>query len=262
MAPARSKEILISKNKLKYIAVKHKIRYHLGEGDNMTHLTEQLKSFSLFEGMVQENIQSVLHCIGYTVRTYNKGEFISLTSEQVKWVGIPLTGSVQVLKEDLWGDRVILASISQGQVFGETFACSRDTVSTVSFLSAETSQILFLPFHQLLTSCGRSCAFHHRLIENMVTLIAEKNFQLMEKIEIISKKSLRAKILTYLGQEARQNGSLRFEAPFGRVALAEYLGADRSALTRELHSMKADGLIEFHKNTFTLLQPQAGGYDG
>ena len=226
-------------------------------GGKMEKLVEQIKEFSLFDGMIPEDIAAVLHCIGHSVKTYNKGEFISLTSEQVKWVGIPLNGSVQMLKEDIWGDRVILAFITPGQIFGETFACNKDTVSTVSFLSAEATRILFLPFHQVLTSCGRSCAYHHRLIENMVTLIADKNFQLMEKIEIISKKSLRAKILTYLGQEARRHGSLQFQTSFGRVAMAEYLGADRSALTRELLNMKRDGLIDFYKNSFQILEPKA-----
>lgn len=223
----------------------------------MDTLVEEIKGYSLFEGMIPEEIASVLHCIGHSIKTYEKGEFISLTSEQVKWVGIPLSGSVQMLKEDLWGNRVILAFITMGQIFGETFACNKDTVSTVSFLSADATRILFLPFHQVLTSCGRSCTHHHRLIENMVTLIADKNFQLMEKIEIISKKTLRAKILTYLGQEARHHSSLQFQSAFGRVAMAEYLGADRSALTRELLNMKRDGLIDFYKNSFQILEPKA-----
>ena len=97
-----------------------------------------------------------------------------------------------------------------------------------------------------------ACVFHHRLIENMVRLICEKNIQLMEKVEVTSQKTLRDKILTYLRIQADRQGADRFEIPLKRTELAEYLCADRSALTRELARMKAEGLISYNKNTFYL----------
>ena len=81
-----------------------------------------------------------------------------------------------------------------------------------------------------------------------------KNMQLMEKVEIVSKKTLREKILVYLSRQAQQSKKLQFTVPMGRMELAEYLGADRSALSRELSRMKEDGLIDYHKSTFRLYQ--------
>lgn len=98
-----------------------------------------------------------------------------------------------------------------------------------------------------------SCPFHHRLIENMVKLIGDKNVQLMQKIEVISKKTLREKILAYLRSQAPEDSNCRFTIPLGRLELADYLCADRSALTRELAHMKTDGLIWYEKNEFQLL---------
>lgn len=96
-------------------------------------------------------------------------------------------------------------------------------------------------------------AFHHRLIENMVRIIASKNHDLMHKVEVISKKTLREKILAYLSIHARIQNARYFEVPLGRVEWSEHLCADRSALTREFTNMKADGLIDYDKNCFRIL---------
>ena len=86
----------------------------------------------------------------------------------------------------------------------------------------------------------------------MVTLIAHKNVKLMNKMEILSKKSIRERVLTWLSQQVQLNGSEKFESPLGRIELADYLCVDRSALTRELSRMKADGLLNYDKNTFSM----------
>ena len=110
-----------------------------------------------------------------------------------------------------------------------------------------------LPFDRVMRSCTMACAFHHRLIENMVRIIADKNRELMRKVEVVSKRTIREKLLAYLSIQAQLQDSRYFELPFGRVELAEYLCVDRSALTRELEKMKSDGLIDYDKNCFRIL---------
>ncbi|MDO4649334.1 MAG: helix-turn-helix domain-containing protein, partial [Eubacteriales bacterium] len=105
---------------------------------------------------------------------------------------------------------------------------------------------------RVMHTCSNACVFHHQLIENMVIQIAEKNRELMEKVEVIAQKNLRQKILAYLSQQSQKQKSRYFEIPLGRVELADFLCADRSALTRELTEMKKEGLIDFDKNMFTL----------
>ena len=93
---------------------------------------------------------------------------------------------------------------------------------------------------------------------NIVSILADNNTRLIEKTEILCKKTLRSKILAYLEQEARNHGCRSFTIPFNRTDLANYLDADRSALTRELARMKEEGLIDFTKNNFELLTPAHG----
>ena len=158
-----------------------------------------------------------------------------------------------MIKEDVWGNETLLSVIKENQLFGETFASSRDPVSSVAFLAARETKVLSIPFYRIMHTCTTACVFHHRIIENMVSLIADKNKLLMEKLEIISQKTLRKKILAYLSVQMRHQNKAQFTIPLGRMELANYLCVDRSALTRELASMKEDGIIDYDKNTFKML---------
>lgn len=208
---------------------------------------------SLFAGIKPEDRKAMLGCIGYHIGTFQKGEIVAFEAENIRHVGVVLSGAVDMVKEDLWGNKTMLIRTGKNEVFGETFACGEDNLSVVTFVVSEDARILFLPFDRVMRSCTMACVFHHRLIENMVRVIANKNRDLMRKVEVVSKRSIREKLLTYLSIQAQTQSSRYFEIPLGRVELAEYLCVDRSALTRELAKMKEDGLIDFDKNCFRML---------
>lgn len=216
-------------------------------------MDEQYSNLPLFAGIKMCELAPMLQCLGGVTKTYKKGAFIALAREEIKYVGVVLSGTVHMLHEDSWGDKSILAVIRSGGLFGETFACGSDLISCVTFQAAEDTRALVLPFHKVLHSCTQACPFHHRLIENMATMLADKNFQLMEKLQVTSKKILRKKLMTYFSFVAQHAGSRTFTLPFSRTELADYVCADRTALTRELSRMKEDGLIDFKHNTFTIL---------
>ena len=207
----------------------------------------------LFNGIKPEERKPMLSCIGYHIGSFRKGEIIAFEAENLKHIGIVISGAVDMIKEDLWGNRTMLVRMRKDELFGETFACGSDNLSVVSFLAYEDSKILFLPFDRVMHSCTMACTFHHRLIENMVSIIAGKNRDLMRKVEVVSKRSIREKLLAYLSIQAQVQKSRYFEIPLGRVELADYLCVDRSALTRELAKMKEDGLIDYDRNCFRIL---------
>ena len=124
----------------------------------------------------------------------------------------------------------------------------------VTFAVSQDAKILFLPFDRVMHSCTMACRFHYQLIENMVRIIARKNRELMRKIEVVSKRTIRDKLLAYLSLQAQTQDSPYFDIPLGRVELAEYLCVDRSALTRELAKMKEEGILDYDRNSFRLLQ--------
>ena len=207
----------------------------------------------LFDGIQPEERKAMLDCIGYHTGTFRKGDIVAFEEENMKHIGIVLSGSVDMVKEDLWGNSTMLVRVRKNEVFGETFACGSDNLSVVTFLVSEDAKVLFLPFNRVMHSCTMACQFHQKLIENMVRVIADKNRDLMRKVEVVSKRTIREKLLTYLSIHAQTQKMRYFEIPLGRVELAEYLCVDRSALTRELVKMKEDGLIDYDKNCFRLL---------
>lgn len=207
----------------------------------------------LFDGIESGNMDAMLGCTGYHIASYLKGQVLIMEEEQILHVGIVLSGAVDMVKEDIWGNQTLLTRMGKDELFGESFACGDDNRSMVTFRAAEDSVVLFLPFHRMLRTCSVACEFHSRLVENMVRIIAGKNRELMRKVEIVSRKTLREKIMTYLSVQSQLQGSRYFKIPLGRTELAGYLCADRSALTRELANMKAEGLIDFDKNLFRIL---------
>lgn len=218
----------------------------------MPDLLNELNS-PLFQGIKPEDMGPMLSCIGYHVSSYSKGEIIALEGDNLKHIGILLSGAVDMIKEDFWGNKTVLLRLRKDEMFGETFACGEDNQSTVSFLAYEDTRILFMPFSRVMHSCTMACEFHHKLVENMVHIIAKKNRDLMRKVEAVSKRSIRKKLLAYLSIQAQTRKSPYFEIPLGRLELAEYLCVDRSALTRELAKMKEEGLIDFDKNFFRMM---------
>lgn len=218
----------------------------------MLNFTE-ISKLPLFEGIQFDDLEAMLKCIGYQIGSYKKGEIIAFEEEHIQHIGIVLSGAVDMIKEDLWGNKTMLVRIRKGELFGESFACGDDASSIVTFMATEDVEILFIPFRKVMQTCSRVCTFHHRLTENMVRVIANKNRDLMRKVEVVSKRTLREKILAYLSLQAQINEHRYFEIPLGRVELAEFLCADRSALTRELAKMKSEGLIDYDKNCFRIL---------
>lgn len=213
----------------------------------------RLASLPLFAGIDEKALPDMLRCLGYFQKTYQKGEIVLLESNEVRNIGIVLVGTVHMIKDDAEGYHTFLIDIKPTEIFGESFSCGSCLNAHVSFVAATPCTILFLPFYKVIHSCKMTCSFHHRLIENMVQLIGDKNVRLMQKIEVISKRTLREKIMAYLQNQALEQNSSRFTIPLGRVELAEYLCSDRSALTRELTGMQRDGLISYQKNTFEIL---------
>lgn len=217
-------------------------------------MNKAFMAIPLFQNMTTQDISSALQCVGAFTKGYKKDEYIFLEEDKVQCVGCVISGSVQMIREDIWGNKTTLIVIGEKELFGESFACGGDGTVAVSFVAKEETEVLFLPFDRVMHSCSSACAHHQKLVINMVTVMAEKNARLITKIDILSKKTLREKISTYLLSEASYYNSKYFEIPMGRVQLAEYLNADRSALTRELNLMKAEGFIDFEKNTFRIMK--------
>lgn len=223
--------------------------------ENIKDYLNTYKEVELFQGIEKNQIISMLECFRAYIKKYQKNEFMILFEENVDCIGVVLEGNVLMIKEDLFGNKTTLVNVKPKELFGETFACGQMIQSTVSFVAGADTKVLYLPYQKVLHSCKEECEVHYRLIENLVSLIAKKNIQLMQKIEVISKKTLREKIVAFLMIQGEKKKSQYFSIDMGRIKMAEFLCADRSALTRELKQMKQEGLIDYDKDMFRILKP-------
>ena len=200
------------------------------------------RSCPLFRGISEEDLTAMLGCLSAREISPRRGDFIMRTPEVHPLMGVVLEGEVEMISEDLFGKKSLLSVLPVGSLFGESYTCVKARRRTIAYQARTHCRVLLLDYDRILHACKLVCRFHHRMIENMVELIAEKNLALVEK----------------LSRQAEAAGSRTFTIPMGRVALAEYLCADRSAMTRELAHMKAEGLIDYDKRSFTLLYKSAG----
>ena len=212
-----------------------------------------LQQCPLFAGIEDNDLLSMLNnCIGATPISYKKGEFILAEGEPVREIGILLAGRIELSQTDFYGNRNLLAVVHEGELFAESFACAEVSHSPLDAVAAEDSAVLLLRMGRLLHTCHHACGHHAEIILRLVRVLAAKNVTLRQKFSVISKRSTREKLLTYLHLQAGVCGKTEFDIPFDRQGLADYLGVDRSGLSSALGKLSREGVLSFHKNHFIL----------
>lgn len=207
-----------------------------------------LKSSMLFANAPDSDLAAILTCLNASVRRYKRETAILLAEDKITSVGIVLSGMVHVIKEDYLGNQHILAKLSPSDIFAETFVCAGIKKSPVTVMSVTECHILYIDYKKITGVCTYACTFHTTLLENMLKLIANKNIMLNQKLEFISKRTTREKLMSYFEAQMRQTGSLFFTIPFSRHELADFLCVDRSAMSRELCRLRDDGVLTFKGN--------------
>jgi len=204
----------------------------------------------LFNGIGYSEFEQMLRCIDAGTKTFVKGEYLLLSGDLIDYIGLILSGSVRVIKEDVDGNAAILTELAAPEIFGEVFACAGVAHSPVTVQASGDCEVLYLNYRKVISSCSSACHFHSRLIENMLESIAKKTMLMSEKIEILSKRTTREKLLAFF--DFQRGAAKKFAIPYNREELARYLCVDRSAMSNELGKMRDEGLLSFHKNVFEL----------
>lgn len=211
-----------------------------------------LKKSSLFAGVQADEISAMLKCLSARSKHYKKEEFIIISGDYVRSVGMVVSGTALIIQEDFWGKRTIISEVMPGSLFAETYACLSSMPIEMSVVADSECDVLFMDFNKILTVCTSACTFHTRLIQNFLSSFAIRNLMLTKKMQHMSKKTIREKLLSYLSTESLKSSSSTFDIPFNRQQLADYLSVDRSALSNEMGKLQVEGVLVFKKNRFTL----------
>ena len=211
-----------------------------------------LKS-KIFKNIEENEVDLLLKCINNYRKTFKKGEIILREGEKTEYMVIVITGSVVVERADLWGNNTVLGVISPGGIFAETYSILNDEPLMINVYANEKSEILFLRTNEIFKTCEKSCNFHDQLILNLIRIASFKNLNLSRKILHTGPKTIRGKLLSFFSEWVKKENSLSFSIPYNRQQLADYLSVDRSAMSNELSKMQKEGILEFKKNKFKII---------
>lgn len=213
-----------------------------------------LNQISLFKGINPEGIADILVCLDGNVKKYKKNQSVIATGNPVSSLGILLEGSAHIIREDIMGNRMLVTNLKTGDVFGETFACAAVKESPVSVSATENCEVLWISIQRIVSPCNTVCNFHSIIITNLLQLLATKNLYLNYKMELLSKRTIRDKILSFLVAEAELRHTSSFTIALNRNELADFLCIDRSAMSREMARLKEEEIIDYNKNYFQILK--------
>ena len=220
----------------------------------------RLGGYALFKGIDSSDLEVMLNCVGARIEKYDKNTFVMLDMDDVICAGLILEGKVAIVKEDEHGHQSLIAYLTEGDVFGETSALSRERILAASFKTMSKCTIMYLSVSRVLNTCRNNCPFHRKLIINLFDCVTRKNAMLIRKIDILSRSTIRGKIMAYLEEALRianaEKGTpdnRKILIPLNKMEMAHFLSVNRSALARELSAMKQDGLIDIKGSLYTIL---------
>lgn len=221
------------------------------KGSMIRHI-DILQKCLLFDGIKKEDLINLLGCLNAKVKKYKKDENVFIESENVFLSGIVLSGALHTEHYDYLGNRTIVARIETAQLFGEAYHFSKEK-SNINIVASEDSIVLLFNSAKISTPCQNHCVFHIKLINNLLQVLATNNVLLNLKLQCISQRTTREKLLNYLANESKKQNSREFTIPYDRQSLADYLCVERSAMAVEISKLRNEKIIECTKNKFKFL---------
>ena len=207
---------------------------------------------SLLEGVSPQEYQTMRVCLGVHEQSFRPDDVIYDFGDGRGLLGIVTQGSAVVERIDREGGRAILEHLEPGGVFGEMMMFKAAGDDSVVARSVTPCRVSFLRGEAVMRRCEHACACHSRMVENLFHLVTEKATSLSERVEVLSRRSIREKLLRYFQLQAAKGHGPSFQLPFSLSALADYISADRSAMMRELKKMREEMLVTITGRQVTL----------
>ena len=217
----------------------------------MRNIFEKAKGHPLFEGISFDDFEKALSCLAAKSVSYGKGDIVWLAGTSTQFIGLMMTGSVRVSKSDVDGNAIVIADVAAPNFLGEIGVLAGLEQFPVTVRALEDCVVFFLDGKKTTSTCPSACPFHNAMISNMLRTLAKKAFMLDQKVEILSKRTIREKLLRFF--DMQRGDAKKFTLPFSREEMAHYLCVNRSALSDELSKMRNEGLIKYRRNEFEVL---------
>ncbi len=221
-------------------------------------IEDKLVNYPLFKNITCQEIRQLMACINFTEKSYRKSEYLLMEGEKVSRIGIIVRGNVMMEKEDLNGNSYCFRTLQEDEIFGDPFLGREPIECSVNYRAITDCDIIYFGYKELFTLCNKHCKCHKVMAENLAFLLSQKTRSLLAKIEILSKKSMRERLMTFFALVSKdavmygidaeivskqEDGECKLLIPYNHTELAEYLCVNRSAMIRELHRMQDEGIL-------------------
>ena len=206
----------------------------------------------IFQNITPENILRMFHCFSMRQERFHSGEVICNYGAATQDVGILLSGAAELIRIDSNGNRTVLEQLETGGIFGEVVAFPELGNDCTSVVCTKDCGILYIEYRHIIRRCENACEHHSQLVHNVIGLLTEHNLRLSRRVEVLSRRSIRDKLLCYFSIQAAQHGNT-FVLPFTLSTLADYISTDRSAMMRELKKLRDEKIVSVSGRQITLL---------
>ncbi|MDL2253361.1 Crp/Fnr family transcriptional regulator [Ruminococcaceae bacterium OttesenSCG-928-I18] len=210
----------------------------------------------LFAGMDRQTLRELLLALRPQYRAFGQGEALLMAGTPMREIGVLLEGLAEARKITPAGREFMVTRMAPGGVYGDVLFGS-DTKSPVTIQALSACKVMLLGYPRFFSAPVGATGGYTLFLQNLLRVISEKYFALDARVDLLLTHGLRRRIADWLLMEAKRQGSYTFSLPFTRAEMASYLGCERSALSRELSRMAAEGLIETKRGHFRLLAPDA-----
>ena len=217
----------------------------------MENIFEAVKNHPLFQGTSFHEFEKALRCLRAKSASYQTNDIIWLAGTPVQFMGLLMSGRVRVTKNDADGNAIILSDVTAPNFLGEIGVWAELDYFPITVQAIEDCEVIFLDGKKITSICATPCPFHKKMIETMLRTISKKAYMLDQKVEILSKRTIREKLLCFL--DAHGGSAKEFILPYNREEMARALCVNRSALSNELSKMREEGLIRYRRNMFEML---------
>ena len=207
----------------------------------------------LFDGVEAEDVVRMVECFAIRREKFDVGETVCDFDKNSGTVGIVMSGAVSLIRNDINGNRVVLENLEENDIFGMMIAFSDNIERGVYAVCESKCEVAFMRYEHISKRCGNACRCHTVAVENMFRVVTRKAQRLSERIEILSNRSIREKLMSLFAIYSHRAGKASFELPFSLSYLAEYICADRSAMMREMKKMSEEGIIKAERRRIELL---------
>lgn len=202
-----------------------------------------LKKSPLFVGLSPQELDHFIACKKPVVKTFRPREIIFAEDSHIKEIGVIITGEALISKTDIYGNENIILHLKEADSFGEAIALAQNEPSRVNVIAKSQTVIAFFDINQFITGCQMFCSYHQKINENLLQVLTKKLIELHKKVDTLSKRSIRDKLLEYIHYCPKLEKNVAL-IPFSRQELANYLNVDRSALSREMKTMVDEKIIK------------------